>query len=662
MRRKPQSEEVVAEIKLDGSCPQEQILQPLRPRGETVLSHLAGWETPLAPWGGYNTSSGIEVVRVWRDGRTVLHFSGADRALIWGDGGDMRDYRVEAEVLPHTTDIVGVNKDQADRTQAMIGIVFRWHTSREYYQFGIESRRRAVLYRRKDEEWHVLAEKEVELAPQGQKEPDGEPYVKLVVESDGDTIRCRCDSLGVDFCCYDTAYPVGKPGIRCAGVGRVLSLRITQTRSQAARTDVYRHVREVQEKRLSETIPDPVLVREFDVSQFPQMPRFYDFVQPGRFDMLFTGETLKAMTADGKVLWEIAESVRDITFSGPFTKHGRLLYALCGDRKAPEQSASVSGQPRVKGYPKYICVIRGADGKIVARTEIPALDVQSDPLLAQAGSANLSGRDGLDFVLIESRYDSDQGGLNLWAYDHDLNLLWHNRVKQPYGHQDAVQYLDVNGDGRDEVLAGGAMFDCEGRLMWIHDRVADMDRIPGSGHYDAAALGNFSGDADVDPVAFLCSGSAGVYVVDALTGRTRMTHRMGHAQGFSVVKMRKDLPGQQILVPNRWSNFGILTLFTGYGDRLWSIQPGFVGQGANPVAWPDPEEQLIYHCQDPKAIGLYDGYGRKVKDLPEFRKVWGDRMWRDVLNFRGKMGDDPRDLIGIGRKEEGKLYLYAPGV
>jgi hypothetical protein len=185
-----------------------------------------------------------------------------------------------------------------------------------------------------------------------------------------------------------------------------------------------------------------------------------------------------------------------------------------------------------------------------------------------------------------------------------------------------------------------------------------MARISGAGHYDAVAIGAFAEDESVDPVAFLLGGSAGVYVVDGRTGRTRMIHRIGHAQGRLIGKVRRDLPGQQILVACRWGNMGILTLFSGYGDRLWSIQPDYLGQGSCPVTWGDEDEQLIWMNTSGSVQELYDGHGRRVKDLPQLRKLWGNRMRRAVSTRVTRMGDDLTELLCVAF--DGKMHVFGP--
>jgi len=217
--------------------------------------------------------------------------------------------------------------------------------------------------------------------------------------------------------------------------------------------------------------------------------------------------------------------------------------------------------------------------------------------------------------------------------------------------------VELDGDGRDEILAGGTLLSAEGDVLWVHDRHEEMKRISGAGHYDAVTIGAFAEDESLDPVAFLVGGSAGVYVVDGLTGTTRMVHRVGHAQGRVVGKVRRDLPGEQVLVACRWGNMGILTLFSGAGDRLWTIQPDYIGQGSCPVRW--GEMTFIWMNTTGPVQSFYDGYGKRVKELTELKRLWGARMRRDVATSVARMGDDTAQFLCL--TVEGKMYVFGPG-
>ena len=644
MRKKNFQSQVVQQLDFEG-CTEGGVLQPLNEPDERTRRYFAGWETPLAPWGGFGLDSGFAVVR--DDGRSVLELTlpRSERALVAGAEW-MRDYRVAAEIKPIDA-TAPPHVDRADCSEALIGIAFRISTSRHHYHFGIEGRRRAVFYRRADDEWFVLAEQAVEL-------PAG--YLTLEVELDGDGIRCRCDEVGVEFFCTDTTFREGKAGIRGIGRARVASVRILQTEAQEKRNQRRRNLREREVCERGEEISAPALVRTFDLTALGGMPTFYDFVCAGRYDMLIAGKSLRAMTVEGELLWEIPYSVRNIVFSVGYAGSGRLIYGFAGVRTS-EELLSVTGAAGKSVLSDELWLIRGTDGEILARTELPTLDDAVRFVDLSPTSGNLTDTGGFDILVREWRKDMGNGGTNLWAYDKDLKFLWHKAVSPSYGHHWAVQLHDMNGDGRDEILAGGTLLSAEGGVLWIHDLHEEMKRISGAGHYDAVTIGAFAEDESLDPIAFLVGGSAGVYVVDGLTGRTRMVHRVGHAQGRVVGKVRKDLPGEQVLVACRWGNMGILTLFAGSGDRLWTNQPDYIGQGSRPVRW--GEDTFIWMNTSGAAQSFYDGYGRRVKELTELKRLWGNRMRRDVGTSVARMGDDTAEFLCL--TVEGKMYVFGPG-
>ena len=304
-------------------------------------------------------------------------------------------------------------------------------------------------------------------------------------------------------------------------------------------------------------------------------------------------------------------------------------------------------------------VIQGSDGQAIARAQIPPLEAHMRFVDYAPTGGNLTGNGGFDVVLREWRQDKGGGGVHLWAYDAGLRFLWHYELPGAwYGHHYSLQFYDVNGNGRDELLAGGTLFDAEGNVLWVHDRDSEMLQVFGAGHYDAIAVGAFAEDESVDPVAFLLGGSAGTYVVDALTGHTRAVHRIGHSQGRYIGKLRADIPGQQILAATRWGNYGILTLFSGHGERLWTIQPDFIGQGSCPVTWGDTEVQHIWANTSGPIQSLYDGFGRRVKVLSELRRLWGDRMRREVGTTVVRMGTEPTQYLCLVL--DNKLYAFGP--
>jgi hypothetical protein len=632
------TEKIIAEMNLLG-CPKGTVLQwsakseELADQAVIRNRHFSGFETPLAPGGERVFPSGLDVVT--ENGRPVLEFTingrqrGAyegPRALVAGPA-DGRNYRVFAEIRPLCTG-ARPNFDRADVTEAMAGVIFRMHSLRHYYFFGIEGKRQLVLYRRWDDEWLALASKEMNI-------PD--KFLTLEVDLDGDGIHCSCPDLGVSFLGTDTLFPQGKAGIRSLGRSQVASLRISQKDFQARRDQIRRKTAMEQEKQRSESVPDPHLSRVVDLKKTGGAPRFADFAEPGRFDMLVAGKRLRALTVEGNLLWEVPETITGLVLSREPGQYGRLIYGLTGRRGVNQQQDE-------------IIILQGGDGKIIARCPVPDLDQSVSQVLFTLTSGNLSGKGPFDIVLREWKKNGGWGE-KLWAYDQTLGLLWHQDLgkpapKAPYGHANAIHFHDVTGDGKDEVLAGGTLFSPEGKIIWVHDRNQEMAEIYQAHHYDAVAIGNFAGDPDLDPTVFLTASSAGVYVVDGRTGITRAVHRVGHAQGHVVGDMRGDFPGQEVLVGCRWHNYGIATLFSGYGDRLWSLQTNsFSGEGY-PVRWGSKRLILMDDM-------LYDGEGFRIKDLAGLRRMGGNIS---VINGIGK---DPSDVLCVNA--DNKLYLFSPG-
>ena len=633
MKSRQETKRIVASIELT-DCPEGEVLHPFKPEDEITQKYFSGWIMPFSPPGGWqNLLSELKVVK--ENGVPVLSFTSEakERALIY-DSSQFRDCYIVTQIKPLDVD-ARPHVDRHDCTEAMVGVVFRVQTSRMYYQFGIEGKKRAVLYRRIDDEWLPLAEQDVELT---------DDYVTLEVALEGDGIHCRSAELGVDFFCTDTTIKYGKVGIRSLGASRFKSFEISQTPSQEARDERRRKRQKAEELERGESVPDAVLVKTIDPGELGGLPAFEDFAEPGRYDMLIScAEGLRAMTAEGKTLWETPISIGNVVFSREHGQHGRLLYGL----------ARTEGP----GWGDMV-VIQGDDGTVVARRECPEFHENINFPDLSANTGNFTGAGPFDIALREWRRDGGNGGFNIWAYDRELNPLWHHDLTGNawYGHHYAVQFYDVDGDGRDELLAGGTLLDANGEILWRHDRNEEVLRIAGAQHYDAVALGAFTEDEGFDPVAFLLAGSAGVYVLDGLTGRTRSFHRVGHAQGRRIGKVRDDIPGQQILVATRWGNMGILTLFSGYGDRLWTIQPDYIGQGSCPVQWGDTGPELIWANTTAGVQSFYDGYGRRVKELTELRRCADGAIRVGASPIR--MGNDKTDYLSLHLN--GKIYVFGP--
>lgn len=611
---------------------------------------VAGWDDPLAPRGGYRLSS--LKASVDHEGAPALEWEEAknpERALVTGDP-TWRDYSLQCRVQALQRE-TKPNADNFTISEAMAGIIFRVETSRKYYYFCVQGKRRFVLYRRMDNEWFELAAQEFSY---------DEEILTLRVSLDGDGIRAECPEHGITFFATDTLIPTGRAGFRAWGKCRLFDLEVTMTPSQQRTQQRLAEALAARTAHLSSSVPDAVEagVLNFEEGRGPRLCNC--FCNPERNDFLLAHDKgLIATTWQGDELWRLPEQASHVGMAADADADGsRRLYGLVGERQRAEQ-VNVAGHTSATIVPDEMIVIHGATGQVLARAKLPEeAEVEN---LRQLDLSFETGRlvsdKAHDVIVREWRTDKGGGGIHLWAYDADLNRLWHHQVNPPYGHHNAVHFYDVNGDGRDEVLAGGTLLSARGEVIWVHDRAEEMARISGAGHYDAALIGHFAEDHETDPVAFLIAGSAGVYVVDGLTGRTRAVHRLGHAQWGMTCKVREDIPGTQVMAGTRWGNMGILSLFSGRGERLWAIQPDYILQGACPVQWLEEGPQHIWHNTSRDAFGLYDGHGRLVQPLRNVRKAWGDKATRFEAQCRMLQrtpGGPPTLAVNV----DGRLHLF----
>jgi len=628
------------------------VLPPCDP-GHVSHRILAPWRDPFSVVGGRRKQAFKS--RINDEIGPCIEWS-PDRqeecALITGTS-QWRECSVSCRVMP-LQEKAEPTADGHDLLYATAGIVFRMKTLRCCYYFCVQGRRRLVLFRRQDDQWHELAA--AEIAPP-------QAPLSLHVRTDGDEIHASCPEEGVRFAATDAQIISGPCGFRARGACRLYELHVAETAAQAAVNRQREKDAEAQLAHLSESVPGEQCVASLDLPPDSNiLNRDYACQRARNVLLLRTPDALFAWTAEGKELWRAPVQVSYLLASADRLADS-VLIALVG----PPAGRLNGGAGAGAALPKEVVKIDGATGQILCRAPLPRWpDAEKVAWFTTGvGTGNLSGQGKNEFVLCESRTHAFGSGRRIQAFDDDLRLLWQRAVDPPYGHGNSVRLQDVDGDGRTEVLAGGVLLSGDGEVLWTHDRAGEMPIYEGytrwpseSGHYDAILVGHFAADDRIDPVAFLISGSAGVYVVDARTGRTRAVHRVGHAQWAEPCSLRDDIPGTQILVGNRWESFGILTLFSGRGERLWSIQPDYLGQGSCPVQWSPTGPQHIWVNTSWEAFGLYDGFGRMVKPLAQMRRLGREQNATPSETCVVRRAPEQPDLLGL--KFGRRLYLFGP--
>lgn len=492
--------------------------------------------------------------------------------------GDLewRDVAVEAEVRllsPHTE----------------AGVMLRYQNNRVHYSLRVSGSGRARLMSRKHDHKEVLAE--------GEWQPEFDHYHLLRVEARGRRLRAWLDGRAL-FEVEDGLLEYGRIGLLAAGPARIARVEV--------RADGLG--RRAASAPSREGYPKPVLWRTIETPEFGtgRHLRFGDLNGDGRLeivlaqytDMLSGGDfaflsCLTALDLDGNVLWQWGE---------PHRAHGIIPADLC----VQIHDLDGDGNEEVVCCRNFeICVLDGRTGepKWSAPTPEPgpmATWLKEDDLYRIPGDcicfADLRGLGAKRDLLVKDRYS------NLTAYDDRLNRLW--RWHGNTGHYPAV--ADLDGDGRDEVMAGFTLLDDNGSPLW---------QIEVEDHQDAIAI------APIDPahpalLIALASGEGGLVVCD-LHGKILWRDHTGHVQRLTVARVREDAPGLQIITKTFWGNPDILCLYDAKGRMLESLEVPGSGGVLSPVNWRGDGVELLLMSGSLRLGGLLDGHLRTAVQFPD---------------------------------------------
>lgn len=240
---------------------------------------------------------------------------------------------------------------------------------------------------------------------------------------------------------------------------------------------------------------------------------------------------------------------------------------------------------------RRLVVLDGATGNELRQFEIPPN--ASDCITF----SNLSGGERASEMLVKTRYGQ------IWAYDADGTLLW--TVEKPGGHRTSHQPfpIDLDGDGRDEIVAGYAALNHDGSLRW---RLPEA--ICRGGHADAIRLFR-NGDHPPDKRLLLthCGGNR----LDMLDGDGEVCWSVTgmHFESVFSGELDRAIPGREIVVDvchQPWGKQPLLIL-----DEAGNLLGRYMTMRSRQhrlVDWFGTGEDLIY-CGQTRA--LLDAKGNK---------------------------------------------------
>jgi len=517
---------------------------------------------------------------------------------------------------------------QCDSPAAEVGVVFACHTALDYLCLHLEGDR-VRLSRRREEQFDVLGES-------GPVEAAGR-WVGLAVRRRRGRLVCLLDEREL----FAARWPGDIDG-------RVGLLANAPAKFRGLRADG-KPPRPPGRPR-GAGLPKMLLARKISTRGFGtgRQVRFGDLAGDGRLGMVLAQPAihtvkqsyavigaLTAVSADGEVMWQVGKAVDrppPLAADLPFQVHdvdgdGRAevvcvrdfqIQYLDGATGRCKFSRPVPEAPAANPLLRHVVTYFGSPtGEDLPRVCVDAI-----------AFADLAGRGARRDILIKDRYH------HIWACSPECRPLW--SFCGNLGHFPFV--ADINGEGRDEVVAGYNVLASDGRLI---------SSLHFGDHADAVFAGGRQRRGE--PRIVRAAGDDGLII--AGPGGDVLQVRLGHVQRLSMANFRPDEPGLEYALCTYWGAPGIVALADSTGKMLWSRKYPVCGNTLQPVNWTGDGRELIYFSAHARHGGLFDAQGRQAVAFPD--------------DGHPERCSEVLDLFGAGRDnlivwDEDAMWLYGP--
>ncbi|MBO4884859.1 MAG: hypothetical protein J5602_06065 [Clostridia bacterium] len=493
----------------------------------------------------------------------------------------------------------------------MAGLVFCLNHSIDTLVFALEDRETAALrYRHKED---------ILLLGQAAFPQDPDDTYRLSVDCQDDLARCYVNGVLLIEARTPLAARGGKVGITADCPARFSDFEARTTAEEARAIAARAAAHKAREAAEQAKHPAMKLWKKIDLGNFgtSRQARFGHLLGDGNWQVVLAQmqrrvsrdaygfiSCLTAVDLDGKVLWQLGEPSDQAERLGRVSADMALqVYDIDGD-----------------GFDEVICgwdfeirILDGRTGRVKRAAKTPVADQEDEGLIGAPYGVyafarlnpdgiricNLRGLPQPRDILIKDRY------CRLWALDDELNTLWHDKSPTNTGH--CPLPVDVDGDGKDELLAGYRLLDSDGTELWHYPIEKD--------HTDEIVAGRWKPD---DPAGyFACvSGTQGFFIGD-FYGNILKRDGIGHAQRVSVANYCPDRKGLEIAVTNFWGHQGGIFLYDCDGEPIWEMQNEMNGNIIAPVNWDGDGAELILTNADPDGGGLLNGAGLRAVSFPD---------------------------------------------
>ena len=495
--------------------------------------------------------------------------------------------------------------------KGMAGLVFSMNHSIDTLVFYLDGKDKAAVAYRHKEEVQIL--KEVSF-------PHGcDQEYRLKVDCDGRIAKVYVDDQELFRVENDLVARGGKVGITADCPSRFADFKVCVSEKTKQEIDVAELAVKETETEEMKKHPKMKLWKKIDLKNFgtSRQIRFGHLTGTDEWYVVLAQmqkrvsrdaygfiSCLTAIDLEGNVLWQLGEPSDKTEELGKVSADMAFqVYDIDGDGR----------DEVIVGWDFEIRILDGRTGNIKKSAKTPFSDDDDADLIGVPYQTyaferinpdgiricNFRGKERPADILIKDRY------CRIYALDEDLNMMW--KFKSPTNTGHCPLPIDIDGDGKDELLVGYKLLDSDGQMLWSYPISED--------HTDEIVAGKWMPGEDEGHFACV-SGTEGFFIGD-FYGNIVARDMIGHAQRVSIANYCPEREGREIVVTNFWGHQGVIFLYDCYGNQIWEMENEMNGNILAPVNWDGDGTELILTNADAKKGGLLNGKGVRAVEFPD---------------------------------------------
>ena len=495
--------------------------------------------------------------------------------------------------------------------KGMAGLVFSMNHSIDTLVFYLDGKDKAAVAYRHKEEVQVL--KEVSF-------PHGcDQEYRLKVDCDGRIAKVYVDDQELFRVEDDLVARGGKVGISADCPSRFADFKVCVSEKTKQEIEVAELAVKETETEEMKKHPKMKLWKKIDLKNFgtSRQIRFGHLTGTDEWYVVLAQmqkrvsrdaygfiSCLTAIDLEGNVLWQLGEPSDKTEELGKVSADMAFqVYDIDGDGR----------DEVIVGWDFEIRILDGRTGTIKKSAKTPFSDDDDADLIGVPYQiyaferinpdgiriCNFRGKERPADILIKDRY------CRIYALDEDLNVMW--KFKSPTNTGHCPLPIDIDGDGKDELLVGYKLLDSDGQMLWSYPISED--------HTDEIVAGKWMPGEDEGHFACV-SGTEGFFIGD-FYGNVVARDMVGHAQRVSIANYCPEREGREIVVTNFWGHQGVIFLYDCYGNQIWEMENEMNGNILAPVNWDGDGTELILTNADAKKGGLLNGRGVRAVEFPD---------------------------------------------